>query len=48
MEKREFYEIRKALEKCEACEKCIRCACSEYEFRLHCELLTLKLRRNRL
>lgn len=48
MEKRDFYEIRKALEKCEGCEKCVGGACFEYEFRIQCELLTLKLRRNRL
>lgn len=48
MEKREFYEIRKALEKCEACKKCVGSACFEYEFRVKCELLTLNLRRNRL
>ena len=48
MEKREFYEIRKALENCENCQKCVGGTCCNYEFRLHCELLTLKLRRNRL
>ena len=48
MEKREFYEIRKALEKCEGCQKCVGGACFDYVFRVQCELLTLILRRNKL